>query len=81
MAKTIDKDTIKVTKDYVSFDMYWECHGRQEIPLPKGIDKDDTDALIRYIKSVWNKVPIPTSGDTVDMSDELNEECEIYGYT
>ena len=81
MAKTIDKDTIKVTKDYVSFDMYWECHGRQEIPLPKGIDKDDTDALIKYIKSVWNKVPIPTSGDTVDMSDELNEEGEIYCYT
>ena len=64
----------------VSFGMYWQSYGRQTIDLPDDIDTSDKDAVLEYIKSVWDDIPVP-EGDYVSCSDELDEESplEIYG--
>ncbi len=72
--------TIKVRKNRVSFGMYWQCYGRQEIVLPDDIDPKDRDAVLDYIRSQWDQIPIPGDGEYVSCSDELDDETllEIY---
>ena len=60
----------------VSFGMFWQVYGRQEIELPDDVNATDEDAVKAYIRSVWPEVPLPI-GDYVDGSDELDEECEL----
>ena len=60
----------------VSFGMFWEAYGRQTIDLPDEIDANNQDAVIQYIKSVWDDIPLP-SGSYVQESDELDEESDI----
>ena len=58
---------------YVSFGMYWQCYGRQTIEIPDDIDLKDINAVIEYIESKWENIPLP-SGDYVSNSDELDKE-------
>lgn len=63
----------------VKFGMEWKCYGHQEITLPDDVDADDMDAVIAYIKSKWDEIPIP-EGDYIGGSDVLDEDfIEIYG--
>ena len=57
----------------VSFGMYWQAYGRQEIELPDEIDPDNLDDVKEYIRSIWDDIPLPPC-DYVDGSDELDEE-------
>lgn len=62
----------------VTFGMFWQCYGRQSIKLPDNINPKDTDAILKYIDSQWNNIPIP-SGEYVSCSDELDtESLEVY---
>ena len=60
----------------VSFGMFWQSYGRQTIDLPDEIDASNQEAVIQYIKSVWDDIPLP-SGSYVQESDELDEESDI----
>lgn len=53
----------------VSFGMYWQTYGRQEIEIPEMQAED----VIPYIKDHWNEIPLP-EGDYIPGSDELDEE-------
>ena len=53
----------------VSFGMYWQSYGRQEIDIPEMQAED----VIPYIKDHWDEIPLP-EGDSVMGSDELDEE-------
>lgn len=53
----------------VSFGMYWQSYGRQEIEIPEMQPED----IINYIKDRWSEIPLP-EGDYVMGSDELDEE-------
>lgn len=53
----------------VSFGMYWQTYGRQEIEIPEMQAED----VILYIKDHWDEIPLP-EGDYVMSSDELDEE-------
>ena len=63
-------------KRFVSFGMYWQEYGRQTVELPPHIDPDDRDAVIGYIRSVWDDIPLP-EGSYVSGSDEMDPESEI----
>ena len=67
---------MKEARRTVSFGMYWQVYGVQEIDLPDGIDTDDEDAVKDYIRSVWDDIPLPI-GDYVSGSDELDEAGDI----
>ncbi len=63
----------------VSFGSYFEDYGRQEIEIPDDIDANDKDAVVEYLKSIWDDVPLPSPGGYVEGSHELDEESlEIY---
>lgn len=64
---------------HVEFGMYWGKYGRQRVQLPDNIDPKDKDAVISYLKSIWDDIPIP-GGTYVPGSDELDEESifEVY---
>lgn len=61
----------------VSFGMVWQAYGRQTIALPDEIDGNDREAVIQYIKSVWDDIPIPVPGMYLYETDELDEESII----
>ena len=71
-----DQDEVPAPKRFVSFGMYWQEYGYQTIELPSHIDPDDRDAVIEYIRSVWDNIPLP-EGSYVSGSDELDPESEI----
>lgn len=58
----------------VSFGMYWQAYGRQEVELPDDINPNDEDEVKAYILSIWDDIPLPGEGEYVDGSDELDEE-------
>lgn len=60
-------------KNYVEFGMIWQVTGKQMMELPPEIDPADKTAVIQYIKSIWNEIPIPTDGEYLSGSDELDE--------
>lgn len=63
----------------VSFGMFWQSYGRQEITLPDTVDANNTLEILKYIKSVWDDIPVP-EGSYVPDSDELDEESLIEVY-
>lgn len=58
---------------YVNFGMFWQEYGRQTIELPDDIDEKDEDAVVEYIKSVWDEIALPT-GSYIQDSDEFDPE-------
>ena len=58
---------------HVNFGMFWQVYGRQTIELPDDIDEKDEDAVIDYIKSVWDEIALPT-GSYIQDSDEFDPE-------
>ena len=65
--------------NHVQFGMFWQSYGRQSIKLPSHINPADMEAVIAYIKSVWDDIGIP-DGSYVSCSDELDEESNIVVY-
>ena len=66
----------------VSFGMYWQSYGRQTVELPDSVDATDRMAVLDYIKSIWDRIPLPTDSYTtlssfVMDSDVLDEESPI----
>ena len=61
-------------KYYVEFGSFYEMYGRQTIPLPDGIDPNDEDGIIDYLRDNWDEIPLPAGGDYVSCSSELDEE-------
>lgn len=57
----------------VSFGMFWQSYGRQSVTLPDYVDENDKDEIVKYLRSIWDDIPLPT-GDYVIGSDELDEE-------
>ena len=58
---------------HVNFGMFWQEYGRQTIELPDDIDEKDEDAVVEYIKSVWDEIALPT-GSYIQDSDEFDPE-------
>lgn len=58
-----------------SFKMIWEVSGRQTVAVPADLNEEEA---LEYVKSHWDKVPIPTEADYISGSDELDEESEYY---
>ena len=58
---------------HVNFGMFWQVYGRQTIELPDDIDETDEDAVVEYIKSVWDEIALPT-GSYIQDSDEFDPE-------
>lgn len=61
----------------VTFDMTWQMYGKQTIDLPDSIDPSDAVKVRSYILSQWDDIPIPTEGDYVPGSDEMDENTEL----
>ena len=57
--------------------MVWMVTGQQSIDLPDGLDPNDIAAVRDYIKKNWDNIPLPTEGDYISGSDELDEDGEI----
>ena len=57
--------------------MVWMVTGQQSIDLPDGLDPNDIAAVRDYIKENWDNIPLPTEGDYISGSDELDEDGEI----
>ena len=57
--------------------MVWMVTGQQSIDLPDGLDPNDIAAVRNYIKKNWDNIPLPTEGDYISGSDELDEDGEI----
>lgn len=57
--------------------MVWMVTGQQSIDLPDGLDPNDITAVRDYIKKNWDNIPLPTEGDYISGSDELDEDGEI----
>ena len=57
--------------------MVWMVTGQQSIDLPDGLDPNDITAVRKYIKENWDDIPLPTAGDYISGSDELDEDGEI----
>lgn len=57
--------------------MVWMVAGQQSIDLPDGLDPNDIIAVRNYIKENWDNIPLPTEGDYISGSDELDEDGEI----
>lgn len=57
--------------------MVWMVTGQQSIDLPDGLDPNDIAAVRDYIKKNWDNIPLPTEGDYIPGSDELDEDGEI----
>lgn len=57
--------------------MVWMVAGQQSIDLPDGLDPNDITAVRNYIKENWDNIPLPTEGDYISGSDELDEDGEI----
>lgn len=57
--------------------MIWMVTGQQSIDLPDGLDPNDIAAVRDYIKKNWDNIPLPTEGDYIPGSDELDEDGEI----
>ena len=53
----------------VSFGMYWEVYGRQEIEIPDMQEED----IAAYIEDHWDEIPL-CDGDYVMGSDQLDHE-------
>lgn len=67
-------------KNYVQFGMFWQSYGQQNIKLPSNVNPADKEAVIAYIKSVWDNIRLP-EGSYVPGSDELDEESDIITYS
>ena len=61
---------------HVNFGMFWLVYGRQTIELTDDIDEHDENAIVEYIKSVWNDIARPTGSYILD-SDEFDPEGEL----
>ena len=61
----------------VTFDMVWMVSGKQTIDLPDDIDPNDKEAVLSYLRFEWPNIPLPTEGDYIEGSDELDENTEI----
>lgn len=57
--------------------MVWMVTGQQNINLPDELDPNDITAVRNYIKKNWDNIPLPTEGDYISGSDELDEDGEI----
>lgn len=66
-----------MAKNTATFSMVWMVAGQQSIDLPDGLDPNDIIAVRNYIKENWENIPIPTEGDYISGSDELDEDGEI----
>lgn len=66
-----------MAKNTVTFSMIWMVTGQQSIDLPDGLDPNDITAVRDYIKKNWDNIPLPTEGDYISGSDELDEDGEI----
>lgn len=66
-----------MAKNTATFSMVWMVAGQQSIDLPDGLDPNDIIAVRNYIKENWDNIPLPTEGDYISGSDELDEDGEI----
>ena len=66
-----------MAKNTATFSMVWMVTGQQSIDLPDGLDPNDITAVRDYIKENWDNIPLPTEGDYISGSDELDEDSEI----
>lgn len=66
-----------MAKNTATFSMVWMVAGQQSIDLPEGLDPNDITAVRNYIKENWDNIPLPTEGDYISGSDELDEDGEI----
>ncbi len=58
------------------FHMVWESWGKQTVKVPKNLsDKEALD----WVKKHLNWIPLPTNGEYVEDSCEIDEESE-YGF-
>ena len=57
--------------------MVWMVTGQQNINLPDELDPNDITAVRNYIKKNCDNIPLPTEGDYISGSDELDEDGEI----
>lgn len=62
----------------VDFTMIWQVTGKQTIDIPDNVNIDNPDDIRAYIESVWGNIPIPTDGEYVDSSDEIDELSDFY---
>ena len=61
----------------VSFGTFWEVYGTQIMNLPPEIKTKEE--AVEYLRDNFEDIPLPTNGDYVLGSDELDEESvEIY---
>lgn len=60
----------------VKFGIIWSVYGKQTVDLPDDIDKNNIEAVKKYIQSIWADVPLP-EGDYISGSDVLDEDGEI----
>lgn len=60
----------------VKFGIIWSVYGKQTVDLPDDIDKNDIEAVKKYIQSIWADVPLP-EGDYISGSDTLDYDGEF----
>lgn len=68
-------ETERNKKKSVTFGVTWKCYGYQTVELPDEIDATDHAAILEHLKSKWDYIPIPTDGDYIPQSDEIDPEA------
>ena len=62
------------------FGIVWSVSAMQEVALPTDINADDKDEVRDYIQSIWDEIALPTDGDYIPDSDELDDLIDIEVY-
>jgi len=60
----------------VSFGVSWQEYGRQSVVLPDSVDSKNPGAVLEYIQSVFDELPLP-SGEYVTDSAEIDVDSAL----
>lgn len=61
----------------VRYGSSWQMYDNDQILLPEDIDPQDKDAVIEWLKGVWEDIPLPSGGSYIQDSHELDEESVV----
>ena len=60
----------------VSYGAFWQEYGRDSIKLPDDVDGNDKKAVLEYLESIRDDLPLP-SGEYVCDSFEIDPESIV----
>lgn len=62
------------TNTTVTFGMFWQVYGQATVNLPENIDPNNREAVKEWLLANWSDMPMPSGGDYIPDSDELDPE-------